>query len=403
MEHSVFISYHHDSSVQLVERIVQALESSGIKCWYAPRDVQSKYAGDIVRAIEECKVFLLVMNRYSTHSEHVLNEIDCAFNRFHHKEAIRLLPFRTDKENLPDDVKYYLGRIHSLDGSEPPEEERISSLVSRIAYWLQSEEPAGAGPAQMGSPGPGAGEIRSTALGHNTNFVGREEELQEMHRLLRGENNKLFLFGTGGMGKSELARQYLRKFQGEYATLVWLTYNTDIQEMLISDQFLLIRGLESEKQDLTTPQAREAYYEKKLNYLKEHCNSDTLLVVDNLALDEIKTKSIQAFLDAVSAGKTIFITPEVGYQELAVQPLNRWEDQLALFKKFYKRPLPPQEEPALREVFQRIGFHTYGIQLLAKQMQASHLSPTAMLDYLPTVPESDCARPPGRPSAVRSW
>ena len=36
VEHSVFISYHHDSSVQLVERIVQALESSGIKCWYAP-------------------------------------------------------------------------------------------------------------------------------------------------------------------------------------------------------------------------------------------------------------------------------------------------------------------------------------------------------------------------------
>ncbi len=381
MEHSVFISYHHDSSVQLVERIVQALESSGIKCWYAPRDVQSKYAGDIVRAIEECKVFLLVMNRYSTHSEHVLNEIDCAFNRFHHKEAIRLLPFRTDKENLPDDVKYYLGRIHSLDGSEPPEEERISSLVSRIAYWLQSEEPAGAGPAQMGSPGPGAGEIRSTALVHNTNFVGREEELQEMHRLLRGENNKLFLFGAGGMGKSELARQYLRKFQGEYATLVWLTYNTDIQEMLISDQFLLIRGLESEKQDLTTPQAREAYYEKKLNYLKEHCNSDTLLVVDNLDMQDPRLSQL------LEGRYSMIITSRIsrekeGYQELAVQPLNRWEDQLALFKKFYKRPLPPQEEPALREVFQRIGFHTYGIQLLAKQMQASHLSPTAMLDYL---------------------
>ena len=36
-----------------------------------------------------------------------------------------------------------------------------------------------------------------------------------------------------------------------------------------------------------------------------------LLVVDNLALDAIKTKSIQAFLDAVSAGKTVFVTPEV--------------------------------------------------------------------------------------------
>ena len=39
--------------------------------------------------------------------------------------------------------------------------------------------------------------------------------------------------------------------------------------------------------------------------------SGDLLVVDNLALDAIKTKSIQAFLDAVSAGKTMFITPEV--------------------------------------------------------------------------------------------
>ncbi len=65
------------------------------------------------------------------------------------------------------------------------------------------------------------------------------------------------------MGKSELARQYLRKFQGEYATLVWLTYNTDIQEMLISDQFLLIRGLESEKQDLTTPAGQRGLLREK--------------------------------------------------------------------------------------------------------------------------------------------
>ena len=39
--------------------------------------------------------------------------------------------------------------------------------------------------------------------------------------------------------------------------------------------------------------------------------SGDLLVVDDLALDAIKAKNIQAFLDAVSAGKTIFVTPEV--------------------------------------------------------------------------------------------
>lgn len=72
-----------------------------------------------------------------------------------------------------------------------------------------------------------------------------------------------------------------------------------------------------------------------------------------------------------------------GYQELAVQPLNRWEDQLALFKKFYKKaPAAAGGTGAEGGVSAAIGFHTYGIQLLAKQMQASHLSPTAMLDYL---------------------
>lgn len=51
--------------------------------------------------------------------------------------------------------------------------------------------------------------------------------------------------------------------------------------MIITDQFLLIHGLENEKQDLTTPQARETYYYKKLNYLKEHCDKHTLLIIDN--------------------------------------------------------------------------------------------------------------------------
>ena len=35
------------------------------------------------------------------------------------------------------------------------------------------------------------------------------------------------------------------------------------------------------------------------------------MCIRDRALDAIKTKNIQAFLDAVSAGKTIFVTPEV--------------------------------------------------------------------------------------------
>ena len=45
--------------------------------------------------------------------------------------------------------------------------------------------------------------------------------------------------------------------------------------------------------------------------LSDKAANGNLLVVDDMKLDGIKTKSIKAFLDAVSAGKTIFVTPEV--------------------------------------------------------------------------------------------
>lgn len=381
MDHEVFISYHRDSSAELVENIVQALESKGIKCWYAPRDVVSKYAGDIVKAIEDCKIFLLIMNKYSSHSEHVLNEINYAFNRFNQKAPIRLLPFRTDKNELSDDVKYYLGRIHCLDGSEPPKEDRIDALVSRISYWLQNGvlEEADRGSAIKELPLVSE-PIRSSALVHNVNFVGRGRELEEMRRLLHGSNNKLFLSGAGGLGKSELARQYALKFEGEYRTIIWFSYNTTIEDMLISDQFLCIHGLENEKQDLTTPKAREAYYYKKLNYLKDHCDRSTLLIVDNFdSEDERLTEFLEGKYSMIFSSR--LSREKDGYQELRIHPLDSREEQRELFCRFYKRPLGAGDEEALFDILEHIHFHTYAIELLAKQMQASRTSPAHMRQY----------------------
>ena len=45
--------------------------------------------------------------------------------------------------------------------------------------------------------------------------------------------------------------------------------------------------------------------------LSDKAANGDLLVVDDLKLDAIKTKSIKGFLEAVNAGKTIFVTPEV--------------------------------------------------------------------------------------------
>ncbi len=45
--------------------------------------------------------------------------------------------------------------------------------------------------------------------------------------------------------------------------------------------------------------------------LSDKAASGSILVVDELKLDEIKTKAMQNFLDAIGAGKSVVITPEV--------------------------------------------------------------------------------------------
>ena len=58
----VFISYASQDATA-ANAVVVALEGRGVKCWIAPRDVVpgSLYADEIVRAINEARVVVLVL------------------------------------------------------------------------------------------------------------------------------------------------------------------------------------------------------------------------------------------------------------------------------------------------------------------------------------------------------
>ena len=123
--------------------------------------------------------------------------------------------------------------------------------------------------------------------------------------------------------------------------------------MIITDQFLLIHGLENEKQDLTTPQARETYYYKKLNYLKEHCDKHTLLIIDNFDAEDERTQEL------LEGPYSVIFTTRIsrekdGYQELSIHPMDNPEDLIALFQKFYKRPLQSGDDMILLQILIRL-------------------------------------------------
>ncbi|MEM1393059.1 MAG: NB-ARC domain-containing protein [Cyanobacteria bacterium P01_H01_bin.150] len=94
--------------------------------------------------------------------------------------------------------------------------------------------------------------IKDIPKNGNPNFVGRTDELKKVHEeLYQQENNKVAISsvsGMGGVGKTELAIQYARRYQNDYSGgICWLNVrDTDLANQII--QFI------QQKMDLKVPQ-----------------------------------------------------------------------------------------------------------------------------------------------------
>jgi hypothetical protein len=112
--HRVFISYSNpDKDVAL--SICTYLESKGITCWIAPRDVvpSAHYPSSIIDAISECAVVLLVFSRHSNRSPHVFRELGEAL-------AVKkpILPFRIEDEPPSKEMRYFINIHQWMDAFE---------------------------------------------------------------------------------------------------------------------------------------------------------------------------------------------------------------------------------------------------------------------------------------------
>jgi len=134
LEKSVFIS-HSSCDAQICTEICNVIEKHGIKCWIAPRDVTGgmPYAEEIVKAIKETKIVLLVASVSINSSEQILNEIEIAIS---HSKII--LPFKIDAVVYNDSYKYYLNRKHWIEASPDPSM-HYSELLKTIDYLLTSK------------------------------------------------------------------------------------------------------------------------------------------------------------------------------------------------------------------------------------------------------------------------
>lgn len=381
----VFISYHTDTGGDAVRKICAALEGVGISCWYAPRNVGPNYAQSIVEAIRGCRVFLLVLNEKSSVSAHVLNEINCAFDRFRNHEDIALLPFRIDQCALSDDIYYYLGRIHIMDGALPPELLRIQELVDRVTRLLGREPsreislPVAPAAPGSGTAAEGGGTFRYRIVGSrvypDNHFTGREAELEAIHRNLNGPENKVFLVGMGGIGKSEIARMYLKCHAQEYDVVLWLAFEGSHSRTLLSDAAFPIQGLN--RVDFPGDSDQD-YFQRKLRILRQIADRRVLLVVDNFDVPD--DPDLESFTGGEYA--VLFTTrcrQENGrLPEIDVGPITDRSQLLAIFRAEYTRALDPQGLAWVDRILDQLEGHPLSIRLVASTMQSRRIPPEKM-------------------------
>ena len=176
LPHAVFISYARDDQ-NIADAICAGLESDGIRCWMAPRDVQAgrPYSGQITQAIREARVLLLVLSQASNRSKHVLREVERAAHCQNY-----LLTFRIGPIAPGDDLAYFLGADHWVDGFRPlPPAQHFPTLIEHTRALLQSDA------VESDS------EVESDA---------DASEAFAHFRILRRSDGSLFRLGKGGMG-----------------------------------------------------------------------------------------------------------------------------------------------------------------------------------------------------------
>ena len=175
----VFISHHTQSCLKITEAICHSLEEKGIRVWYAPRDTQDSYAKNITDVINECKVFVLILNHESSESFDVLNEINYVSERLRKKEPVHVIPFQISNEDISAEAKYYLGRLHWLDAVTPPLEKRIIELTDRICFILNK------GKSKEINIEDEENNLLSTNILNNIHFIGRNKELNELEEKIK--------------------------------------------------------------------------------------------------------------------------------------------------------------------------------------------------------------------------
>ena len=373
----VFISHHTKSCLKITEAICNSLESLGIRVWYAPRDTQDEYARKIVEVINECKVFILVLNHESSESYDVLNEINCVAERLRNKQAVHVIPFQISNEDISDNAKYYIGRMHWLDAVTPPIEKRIKELTDRVEAILKNNQ--NIIPEYKDK---NAIKINSTYVSENVQFIGRKKEIEEVKNAL-DRYKKVFLKGIGGIGKSEIAKKYISMYKENYDIIIFARYTINLEQLIISEKNFNISNFYRIQNDNGIIENDREFFLRKLDLIKEFAKTKKMLIV----IDNFDTEDDENLEEILNGEYDVIFTTRYSHEYLGVptieiNAMDNTHDLYNLFVQNYNIHQNVNEKEEIIDIIRLLQGHTLAIELVSKYMKSSRKRPKDMYNII---------------------
>ena len=138
----VFISYS-TKDTDIAYALLETLESYGLDCWIAPRNIPqgAQWAEEIDKAIQNARVFVVIVSSHSVESRQVPKEIALAVSA-----CESIFPFRIDDISLQGTFRYYLSDYQFTDATSNTKQKMreladvICSSLGKPASERKTEE-----------------------------------------------------------------------------------------------------------------------------------------------------------------------------------------------------------------------------------------------------------------------
>lgn len=137
MAHDVFVSYSSKDK-PTADATCAALESKGMRCWIAPRDITpgADWGEAIIDGINGARVFVLVFSSNANTSQQIKREVERAVNH-----GLPIIPLRIEDVQPGKSLEYFLSMPHWLDAITPPLEQHLNYLTDVVRHLLEGKAP----------------------------------------------------------------------------------------------------------------------------------------------------------------------------------------------------------------------------------------------------------------------